>query len=115
MCACIHDICVYNKICLAFAICLDNIHSFRLSSVLTRPFVSTHMQGVFLWLKEISRVWWERKKKEEPRRNVMSVLYQVFKFQLPWQDGIETERVGSVQEKIFETPGMRRVVLCPRD
>lgn len=44
---CIHDKCVYNKMCFAFAICLDNIHSSHVSSVLTCPFVSTHMHGVF--------------------------------------------------------------------
>lgn len=87
---------VFITKCLGFAICLDNIHTSQLSSVLTCPFASTHMLGVFLWLKEISRVRWEDKEKVEPRGNVMSVLYQVFKFQLPRQDGIATEIVGSV-------------------
>lgn len=40
----------------------------------------------------------------------MSVLNQVFKFRVPWKDNVETETMGSVSKKIYETPGIRRTV-----
>lgn len=86
---------------------LDNIPSSPPISVLVCAF-SSYAWGM-LQLKEIGRMWWEGKVKVKRRGNEMSVLNQDFKFDSHGKM-VQRQIVGSVQKKVCETPGMRRIV-----